>query len=168
MATARMTVQEYLLTPFEVDADFVDGEVWERNVGENKHSDWQMAIADWFHAHRREWNIRIRPEFRVQVLPGNFQIPDVTIQDRALPDERYATVPPLAVFEVLSPEDRAQRVQTKMERYAAMGVPAIFQIDPETGIWSRFVDGQLTRCTQFELPAQKISFALSEIDKLVD
>ena len=167
-AAVRMSLQEYLLTPFEVDADFVDGEVWERNVGENKHCDWQVAITDWFRAHRKEWNVRVRPEFRVQVLPGNFQISDVTIQDRALPDERYATVPPLAVFEVLSPDDRVQRVQTKMERYAAMGIPAIFQVDPETGLWSRFVDGALIRCTRFELPQSGIAFDLEEIGKLVD
>ncbi len=170
MATAtRVSLEHYLSSSeWEPDADFVDDELQERPMGEDSHAEWQGAILEWFRAHKREWNIRSVPELRVQVLPGNFQVPDVTVLDHSQPRERIPTHPPLAVFEVLSPEDRVQRVTKRLMRYQAMGIPAIYQVDPDTGIWSRFEDGQLVRATQFSLSAHNIVFELSEIAALVD
>ena len=170
MATAtRISLEHYLSSSeWEPDADFVDEELQERPMGEDGHAAWQGAILEWFQAHRREWGIRVLPELRIQVLPRNFQVPDVAVLDRAHPRERIPTRPPLAVFEVLSPEDRVQRVTKKLMRYQVMGVPAIYQVDPETGSWSRFEDGQLVRTTQFFLPARGITFELAQIAALVD
>ena len=73
-------------------------------------------------------NIRVRPELRVQVGPTRFRVPDVTVLDRNLVNEQIVTVAPLAVFEVLSPEDRVQRLNRKLEDYR-MGIPQIWVID---------------------------------------
>jgi hypothetical protein len=46
MATATnvITVQEYLRSSFEPDAEYVAGQVEERTVRENDYSAWQGAI----------------------------------------------------------------------------------------------------------------------------
>jgi hypothetical protein len=49
MATAtRIMLEQYLKTPYEPDAEFVNGEVEERNVGEYDHSVVQFAIVELF------------------------------------------------------------------------------------------------------------------------
>lgn len=83
-------------------------------MGENNHSAWQEAIAAWFRQHAKEWNMRMRPELRIQVSPTRFRVPDVTILDRNQPVEQIITLPPVAVFEVLSPEDRHTRFTRKL------------------------------------------------------
>jgi hypothetical protein len=78
--TANIPVVIYLRSfHYEPDAEYVDGEIEERPVGENDHSAWQEAICFWSRQHAREWNVRVRPELRIQVGPPHFKIPDVTV-----------------------------------------------------------------------------------------
>ena len=63
--------------------------------------------------------------------------------------EQIITHPPLAVFEVLSPEDRLQRMKRKLEDYRAMGIPEIWVIDPQDSTFYRYEDLQLQRNDSF-------------------
>ena len=47
-ATTFVPVEEYLRSSFEPDAEYVDGQIEERAMGENDHSAWQKAICIWF------------------------------------------------------------------------------------------------------------------------
>src|SRR5579875_3150266 len=107
MATAAyVPLQEYLgHGEFEPDAEYVDGQIEERPIGEYDHSTWQQAIERWFLERGRDWALRVRCELRVQVSPTCFRVPDVVVFDRTRPVEQILTHPPIAVFEVLSPED---------------------------------------------------------------
>jgi Uma2 family endonuclease len=169
MATStRVPLELYLRSDeYEPAAEYVDGEIEERPMGENDHSAWQLAIQKWFLLHEDEWNIFIRPELRVQTNATRFRIPDVAILDAAIPTKPITTHPPLAVFEVLSPEDTMRRVMRKLGDYAAMGIPQIWVIDPETKDISRFEDGQLLRQSHFSIPENGIDFEMAEIAKLV-
>ena len=128
---------------FEPDADYIDGEIELRPMGEFDHTTWQKAIDKWFDRHCAEWNIRVRCELRVQVSPTRYRIPDVVVWRRDLPIEQILTHPPIAVFEVLSPEDRMARMMVKLADYEAMGIRTIRVIEPKTGIISRFEQGNL-------------------------
>ena len=152
---------------YEPDAEYVDGEIEERPMGENDHSKWQLAIMRWFIQHEEAWSILIRPELRVQVSPTRYRVPDVAILDAGAPDEQIPTHPPVAVFEVLSPEDRIQRMLRKLGDYEQMGIPAIWVVDPKTGVWSRFEDGQMVRRGEFSLPERGIQFPMAAIASLV-
>jgi hypothetical protein len=46
----------------------------------------------------------------------------VAVLDSSAPVEQVMTHPPIAVFEVLSPEDTVQRLKHKLEDYSAMGI----------------------------------------------
>jgi Uma2 family endonuclease len=48
------------------------------------------------------------------------------------PSGRIITTPPFIVIEVLSPEDRAGRMQTKIADYLEFGVQNVWVLDPET------------------------------------
>lgn len=162
-------VEVYLrCSDWDPDAEYVDGEIEERPMGENSHSAWQHAIQIWFQQHAKEWNVRIRPELRVQVSPTRFRVPDVTILDRNQPTEPIVTHPPIAVFEILSPEDRHTRFTRKLQDYEVMGIPQIWVIDPEGPTIQRYQNGHLAPNQLFDEPQRSIRFELSEIEALLD
>ena len=133
MTTARtlIPVEEYLTSVYEADRDYVDGEVLERNMGERDHASLQGAFVGYFYARRKEWDITILPEMRVQVKPTRFRIPDVCIV-LGKTDEQILTKPPFLCIEILSPEDRWVRVKERINDFLAMGVPYVWVVDSQT------------------------------------
>jgi len=170
-APVFVSVEEYLRSSWSPDAEYIDGQIVEREstMGGNEHSAWQEAICAWFRAQAVSAGIRVRPELRVQVDAFGFLIPDVTLLDRNLPAEPIATHPPIAAIEVLSPADQVARVMKKGERYEKMGIRTILIIDPE-GPAYRFRDGKLEPLAEraFTLEGSEARFDLDEIAKLVD
>jgi Uma2 family endonuclease len=173
MATTAELLQSpldlYRSASFEPDAEFVDGEILERPMGEWSHANWQAAILDFFRSRRFDWRIRAAAELRVQVKESNFRVPDVVVLDRNLPIEQVITHPPLAVFEILSPEDSLSRLLSKLRDYEGMGIATILVLDP-LGEHYRFRQGTLAPLSAepFELPGSVCRFDLAEIVKLLD
>ncbi len=139
----RMSEADYLRSEFEPAAEFVDGVVEERNVGGYEHSTWQEALQAWFRAHYPEWRLRARPEYRVQVSPTRYRVPDVTVTSMNEPVEELLRTAPVAVFEVLSPDDTIRRVLVKLQDYERMGIENIFLIDPQGPAFFLFREGKL-------------------------
>jgi Uma2 family endonuclease len=166
---AHVPVEVYLRSSWEPDAEYVDGVIEERPVGQYDHSAWQHAIELCFAQHAKEWNIRVRPELRVQVTPNNYRVPDVTILDRDRPVEQIITHPPVAVIEILSPEDSLSRMLTKLREYEQMGIQTILVVNPN-GPHYRYASGALRELTEtsFDLPGSACRFDLDEIKKLLD
>lgn len=162
-------LEVYLTSSFEPDADFVDGVIEERPMGEYDHSSWQHALELWFGSHAAEWGIRVRPELRIQVAPSRFRVPDVAILDRSREVEQIIAYPPIAVFEILSPEDTVSRMMRKLADYERMGVHNIVVVDPNVRCF-RFCEGRLEPLTEtsFDLAGSICRFDLAEIQKLLD
>jgi Uma2 family endonuclease len=127
-----LSVEDYLHSSYSPDCDYVDGELQERNLGEFEHAEVQAALAAWFRNHSKEWNIRAVTELRIKVAPTRFRIADVCLLSRDQPVEQVPTRAPLAIIEVLSPEDRVSRYQQRLDDYRRMGVNNIWVVDPET------------------------------------
>ena len=171
-ATVQVThvpLETYLRSSYEPDAEYVDGVIEERPVGEFDHSSWQHAIELWFAKRATEWGIRVRPELRVQVSRRRFRVPDVTVLDRNLPVEQIITHPPIAVFEILSPEDTVMRMMAKLADYERMGIQTIVVLDPG-GTHFRYMGGTLEPLAAgaFDLPGSACSFDVAEIEMLLD
>jgi Uma2 family endonuclease len=166
--TTHVPVELYLRSSYEPDAEYVDGRIEERPMGEFDHASWQQAIQRWFLHHEKEWGVRVRPELRVKVAPTRYRVPDVTVLDRSRPVEQIITHPPLAVFEVLFPEDRVQRLKLKLEDYRAMGIPEIWVIDPQDGTFYRYEDLQLRRMDSFSHAEKGFAFDMNELKNLLD
>lgn len=101
------------------------------------------------------WNIRVRPELRVQVSLTRYRVSDVVVFDRSRPIEQILTHPHIAVFEVLSPEDTVTRMLAKLSDYSNMGVHNIFTVDPKTQHFYRFRDGALLPVTKTAEPLHR-------------
>ena len=135
--TVYIPVKEYLSTSYRPDCDYVDGEVRERNLGEELHGLVQKAIAAIFFNNRSTWGLRSITEQRVQVLPTRFRIPDVCVVPSNQRIQKIHRTPPLLCVEVLSPEDRFQRVLERVQEYTRMGVSHVWIIDPMSReIWT--------------------------------
>lgn len=166
---AFVPVEVYLRSSYEPDAEYVDGVIEERPMGENDHSSWQLALQHWFRLHAKEWGIRVRPELRIQVSKSRFRVPDVAILDRNLRVEQIITHPPIAVIEVLSPEDSLNRMIAKLADYEQMGIRTILVLDPN-GRHFRYCRGGLESLPPqpFDLAGSTARFDLTEIEKLLD
>ena len=158
-----MSVEEYLHGDhdWEGDREYVDGVIEERAMGQKNHSKWQLAIQAWFLLHADAWRMTGYPELRVQTRANYFRVPDVTVLSADAPDEEIVRHPPLAVFEVLSPDDRILRVDRKLAEYEAMGIPSIYVVNPDTGSFKQYIDGsqrEVDECVggSFRFPAEEI------------
>ena len=126
-----VSLEEYLATAYEPDCDFVDGQLEQRNVGEWDHSRLQYKIAGYFLVRYEGMGMRAATELRIRVAPGRVRIPDfcLFLED---PKQRVPSTPPFLCIEILSPDDRMSRIEVRINDYLAMGVNAVWVLDPET------------------------------------
>ena len=167
MVSTAVPVDVYLRSSFEPDADYVDGEIQERPVGEYDHAAWQAALLVYFRQNSLKWNVRVQPELRVQVAETRFRVPDITVLDRDQPIEQIVTHPPVAVFEVLSPDDVMPRMLTKLADYERMGIQGIFVIDPK-GSKYRFDNGSLLPLASGPIACGRLTIDFQAIESLLD
>jgi Uma2 family endonuclease len=133
MATSTpvfVPLEEYLRTTYHPDRDWINGETKERNLGEQPHASVQGFFTQLFRNNRELWDVRAFPELRVQTSANNYRIPDVCIVRRETPFEPIVRTPPLLCIEILSRDDRMSDIQERVEDYLAMGVPAVWVVDP--------------------------------------
>jgi len=166
MSSATLVpVSEYLTASYEHDCDYIDGELQERNVGERPHSILQGILVTLFNINRRAWGIVAGTEMRVQVGERRYRIPDVCVLRRSDPNDDIVKTPPLICIEVLSPEDRIQRVQERFADYATMGVEHMWLLDPvRHQAWAVMADGSQTHVeSEFTVPGTPIRISLAEV-----
>jgi Uma2 family endonuclease len=164
-ATTLIPVSEYLSTTYRPDCDYIEGELQERNLGERPHSFLQTILVALFHANRSAWKIVAGTEIRMQVGARRYRIPDVAVMRPSDPADRIVQKAPLICIEVLSPEDRLQRMQERIDDYARMGVEHVWLIDPMIRhAWVATADGSHTRVAEaFEVAGTPIRISLAEV-----
>lgn len=134
-ATTQISVEEYLKTSYRPDCDYLDGVVEERNLGERDHGWTQGRLVTFFMSRFRETGIAAIPEWRVQVRPKRFRVPDVVVT-HGKPDEQILTKPSLLCIEILPPDDTISRTNARVQDYLEFGVPVVWIIDPrERKVW---------------------------------
>jgi Uma2 family endonuclease len=161
----RVSLEEYLNTDYEPDCDYVDGVLEERNVGKQRHARTQIRLSAWLFARERQYGYRAVIEQRVKVSGTRVRVPDICL----LPAKDRNEViqgPPLLCIEILSPEDRLDRIQTRVQEYISFGVETVWVIDPYSNIaWVQTPDKPLTKIEDGVLrcatPAMQL--ALSEL-----
>ena len=164
-STTLIPVSEYLNTSYRPDCDFLEGELRERNVGEQPHANVQGLLYFMFQKNRERWQVRPLPEQRVQVSAERFRIPDVTVLRSSDPWDPIVAFAPLICIEVLSKDDSLREMQLRVDDYARMGVENIWIVDP----WNRvgyYASGQGFRKTEgdwLEVAGTEIRVSLGEV-----
>jgi Uma2 family endonuclease len=127
-----LSVEDYLNTSYTPDVEYRDGVVVERNVGEQAHAWLQGLLTLYIGNRRKQWNVRMYPELRVNVRENWFPIPDLCLYPEPGFEGPYPTTPPLLWIEILSPDDRMIDVWHKADELVSLGVPYVWIIDPHT------------------------------------
>jgi Uma2 family endonuclease len=165
-----LTIEEYLRTSYQPDADFVNGEIEERNLGEYEHAKIQTLIAVIFTLNQKHWLTNAIVEQRIRVSPTNVRIADIAVLRADAPRESVTITPPLVCIEVLSPEDRIPRAERVLADYRAMGVENIWLIDPARRIAYTFdaTGLHLADPTNLTVPNTPIRLDLTEAFAALD
>jgi Uma2 family endonuclease len=160
-----VTIEEYLHTSYRPDCDYVDGRIEERNLGEYDHGLLQIILGHLFIQHREDWGIRAVTDVRMQVSRSRFRVPDLMVLRADAPKERIIRNPPLIAIEILSPEDRLSRVQTRIDDFLVFGVENIWIFDPERRMAYTATSGGLhpVRSNELSVPGTPIRVVLSEL-----
>jgi Uma2 family endonuclease len=164
MATGtQISLDEYLSTIYEPDCEYVDGELIARNMGELDHSALQAIISALLYNQRRESGIHVFTEVRVQVAASRYRIPDITVTTQK-GRGRILREPPFLCIEILSPEDRVSRMESRIEDYFAFGVRHVWLIDPQSKrAWSYTSEGKRESSAVLTTSEPRLTLALDEI-----
>jgi Uma2 family endonuclease len=132
MTTAHVvSVEEYLHSTFEHDAEYVEGKIIPRPFPQRLHSKFETWFARTLFdaAHPFGYEVWVEQRIRTRRQPRRYRIPDVCLT-RGDPFEGVFTSAPFLCIEILSPEDSALELRTKIDEYRALGVPYLWVIDP--------------------------------------
>jgi Uma2 family endonuclease len=130
-ATHLVSVEEYLHSVYEPDAEYVEGRILHRSVPEKPHSKMQSYLDRTLYdvAHPLGYEVWVEQRLRTQPDPAHYRVPDICLT-LGEPAEDIFTKPPFLCVEILSPDDAAIEVRTKVEEYLVFGVVYVWVIDP--------------------------------------
>lgn len=168
MPASLTSLTEYLRTSYRPDRDYFEGETQERNFGEFEHAAIQAFLTSWFFQHRQEWQLHVLPEMRVKVTSDRVRIPDVCLLSRTQPVEQVITLPPLAVLEIPSPEDRVLRYNERLADYRQMGVRHVWVIDPANRTGYDCSTAAWLPVDEFRVPESPIFLQLPDVWRELD
>jgi len=171
MATAVMIPLEvYLTTSYEHEPEWVDGELKERGLPDGYHSYFQGWFLAYFKKLQMELGLRALSELRIQVRPQSYRIPDIAAFSVDVPFLPSPTVTPAICVEILSPDDRVSDLEAKIDDYVAMGVGAIWIVDPRRRTMAIADAAGIHKVSEFPIPGtdRRITRAelFAELDEL--
>ena len=116
--------------------ELIDGEVVEKSMPTQSHSDVVLALSHSLMNHLRGAGLgKLFTELRCWYGPEDrVYLPDLCLfraNNLPPPGQNPVEVVPDFVIEVLSPDDRATRVIEKVQFYLRAGVPLLWVVDPE-------------------------------------
>lgn len=91
------------------------------------------------------------------------RIADLCLVLRSQPVEQVLTIPPLAVIEILSPEDRISRYGQRLADYRQMGISNIWVVDPVNRVGCDCSTAAWLPVEEFRVVSTAISLRLSDL-----
>ena len=161
-ATAQLvSVDEYLHSSFEYDAEYVEGRIVYRPLPQMTHSDMQGNLYAALREECRPTGHRVWLELRVRTKrePSRFRIPDLCVTF-GKPNEEVLTAPPFLCVEILSPDDSAVELRIKIDEYLTFGVAYVWVIDPVSNSGEIYTRDRVERISDGQFRAGEISVDL--------
>jgi Uma2 family endonuclease len=123
---------EYLRSDYQPDRELLDGQLMERHLGDQDHSDFQTELPIYLSGLRDRYGFRINVEHRIKVGPARYRVPDIHIVLRGQPKEAVLTHAPFIIVEIVSPDDTLDAMQERVDDYVGMGVPNVWIVNPRS------------------------------------
>jgi Uma2 family endonuclease len=163
LASTMVPLDEYLHTSYEHDCEWVNGELKERGMPDGYHAYFQSFFLVLFARLSSETGLRALPEVRIRVNPLSYRIPDVLVVPSDVAFLPAPAVTPLLCIEVLSPDDRVSDLQEKIVDYVAMGVGAIWIVDPRRRTMSTADASGMHIVREFRLAGTTVKITAAEL-----
>ena len=155
---------EYLRLTFDgSEPDYVDGEIKERGMPTNSHSQVMLAFCLIFGRFMLKLPLYPRPEIRFRAAPGRYRIADIAVYAHHAPSAEIPPEVPYVVIEVVSPDDRLDDIMEKLDDYQAFGIPHIWLADPALRRLSVYRDASLISVPALTLPEVHLDIKLADI-----
>ena len=129
-APLPISMSEYLHTSYRPDCDYVDGIVAPREMGGPDHQKIQQELLRYVNQHAQEWGVHARSEIRIQTSASHVRVANIALLAEDAPAEGAVDTPPVAVIEILAPDDRMPHYADRLADYRRMGVSSIWVVDP--------------------------------------
>jgi len=165
MATTELvSVEEYLHSSFEYDAEYVEGRIVQRAMPQKPHSKMQVRLVRRLGpvADLLGYEVFTEQRIRTQRAPARYRVPDLCVT-QGEPAEDVFTDPPFLCVEILSPDDTAVEVWAKIREYLAFGVAYVWIVDPNTGTGEIHSPGGTERVENGRFRAGEIEVHLEEL-----
>jgi Uma2 family endonuclease len=149
----QIPVEEYLRTSYKgPDREYLDGEVIERNVGNNPHSEAQWRLSAFIWELSKRHPVHGRPELRVRVGERRYRVIDLAVYAGERPSELVPSSPQLIAIEILSPDDRMAETLDKLREYRRWGVAHVWLVDPDARVLYSFAEDALKQTSRLAIP----------------
>lgn len=171
MSTAIPTpisISEYLHTSFQPDCDYVDGLVRQRNPGGRDHAQTQRGLVTYIGGRRQDWSVEAIPEVRIQTSASHVRVADVAVVSTDETQEQVIQNPPVAVIEILAPEDETAIYSQRLEDYRRMGIRNIWVVDPAVRKGFDCATEEWTETQSFAAPDTPIRIDLATLFAAID
>jgi Uma2 family endonuclease len=165
-----MTMEEYLSLPFpdlEREPEFVRDHLEEKLIPDDDHAAIQSYLANLLvHASTTTGKrIYVRSELRVR-LANSVRLPDlVAYLESPRQPANALSLPPYAVFEITSPEEKFESLFEKLNEYVAWGAQHIFVIEPRLRQTFRYSSTGLDRIDAIVLPEIAFNATIADLVK---
>ena len=143
--------------------EYVDGELVERTMPNNPHSEAQGEVAFVFRKLQERLPLYPRPELRVRVAPRRYRIVDLAVYAHEKPTELVPPQVPLVVVEIVSPDDKHEDVMKRLEEYRVWGVRHVWLVDPGLRRTYVYSESGLAPVAALELPEFEVRIPSEEI-----
>jgi Uma2 family endonuclease len=153
-----ISIEQYKITNYRPDCEYLDGVLLQRHGGEWRHSRAQAVVLSKLHNKEQEWGIIGLIAPRVQVAPTRVRIPDL-----ALVNSLDETKPPVLAIEIVSPEDTFSEMFHRCSDFLHAGVRAVWIIDPDNRCCHLHTNRMRVEKAVLEVPGTTIKLDLAEI-----
>jgi Uma2 family endonuclease len=153
--------EQYLATYYEREPEYVRGELKEKPLPDAIHS-WIQRILLMMFVPATNGLVALG-ELRCRVASDVYRLPDVAVFQSGERISRVPDVPPLAVIEIVSEDERHVDLVAKLRDYAAWPVPNIWVVDPWTKQLAVWRNDTLVPVDVLRLQEHRIEVRLSAL-----
>ncbi|MBL8295762.1 MAG: Uma2 family endonuclease [Bryobacterales bacterium] len=146
---SALSIEQYLRTSYEWEPEYEDGHILDRPLPSEDHAIVVDCVADAFR--HSGANLFVLPQLRIRVGAGVVRIPDLSIYADERPKSGN-TKPPLAVVEVVSPDDRYPILLNRLADLSGFGITYLWLISPEQRLVQRYDRRSLVNVDALEIP----------------
>ena len=161
-----ISMDQYLATSLHPDAEYIEGRLQEKSMGQIDHEEVIYALRRFLEAHLGARSYWVTQNTRLLVKADRVRLPDIAL---FAPGTRRTSVmreTPALLIEVVSPSDTLLDFEDRLADYEEMGIEFVWVVDPYRKMGYRAHGrsaADLEPALRFEVPRLGLQLDLLEL-----